>query len=238
MKEEKEYLTTEEIEKKFKYNIIEQYENMVYKFAISFSKKSKQNIHDLLQEAWISVIIAHSKYDETKGMKITSFVYSSIYNSLYKFTIENHDIVHIPWVTKFWEKYGYNKLKVDKYEKELKKDLKNKKITEKEYEELLNKCKEENKIKKNFELFESEIEDKDKGITLDTYILDNTEERKKTPILDVIFECYEAKKITEKELKYIEDFLSGKTKKINNNIKNIILKIKKYLKDNNLENLF
>jgi len=233
------YLTNKQITERFNYDPYEQYVNMCYKLSFKFKNKSKQDFRDIFQESWIGVIIAHTTFKKEKGMSITSFVYKTINEHLYKFTIMNHDIIHIPYINKFWEKYGYNKIKVDNIKKELNIKVLNNEISVKKSEELFKKAKLDNIITKKQQIFESEIinDFQSEENVFDNFIMKNTTNEENNDFLNFLDDLYCNNIINKEEYNLLISFIN-KEERFSKEVKEIIEKIKIYVKNNNLESLF
>ena len=65
-------------------------ESLIYSIASKFSKY--KNKEDLFQAGYIGIIEAYNNFDETKGVKFTTYAYQYIYGEISKYVREDHTI--------------------------------------------------------------------------------------------------------------------------------------------------
>lgn len=138
--------------------IYEKYKNMCYKLALLHYKKSydntKYDFNDLVNEAFIGVIVALDTYKDNKDSKIETWVYNNINYHLSTFAAKNIYSVHVPNNTLFNLSKGYNRVNYVVFRNLLENKLKENEINEKELEGMLKEFKDNNKIDEINELKE------------------------------------------------------------------------------------
>lgn len=74
---------------------IDNYKNLILKIAHKY-KRSRVEIEDLCQEAYIGLVLADREFDETRSTNFHSYAVSRIKHKMYEYCIANESPIYVP----------------------------------------------------------------------------------------------------------------------------------------------